>query len=528
MGARPSGFVQDKVVVGPTRVWSEQQEDIFAWFEGRHAPDCPSACNDVGELINGYRDWGCKCKHLVVRARAGTGKTSVIVEGVNRAPESSILVCAFNKRIAEELNSRITNGAAEAKTLHGLGYGYIRRRWRGMLVSSGSKRADALTEAVCAQSTPKPIKRLVSLLHTKAREMYPLGADLSTLVNLALFCDYVPDEGYSDWTVERVAEAAGLAVARAGTVEPTYDIGIDFADMIYLPLAYNLLTHDYDMVVVDECQDMSGAQLTMAQLVCSGRICVVGDDRQAIYSWRGADSASIDRLKRELGAEELPLTTTYRCPQSVVRRAQQWVPDIQAGAGNPEGVVDHYNYEGMLRDAQPGNFILSRLNAPLVSCTLHLLKQGKRARMAGRDIGQGIKNLLNKLVKYESINLVALSDRLDSWESKAVTKFASYGQGALVDRTRDQASMVRYFMEDAESVNDLMNRVDWLFTDSPDEGEVLCSSIHKAKGLEAERVYILQESLYRRGWSLEEDNCAYVATTRSKSHLSLVEGVPSL
>ena len=61
---------------------------------------------------------------------------------------------------------------------------------------------------------------------------------------------------------------------------------------------------------------------------------------------------------------ELPLTTTYRCGQAIVREAQKLVPDIEAGATNPEGTVDACDYEALFATVQPGQFVLSRLNAP--------------------------------------------------------------------------------------------------------------------------------------------------------------------
>ena len=61
-----------------THKWSEQQESIFGWFR-------------EGE------------GNLVVRARAGTGKTTTIIEAITYAPEEKILLAAFNRKIADEL-----------------------------------------------------------------------------------------------------------------------------------------------------------------------------------------------------------------------------------------------------------------------------------------------------------------------------------------------------------------------------------------------------------------------------------------
>lgn len=512
-GARPSRFkaeTADAVATAPVqpmgRQWSAQQQIIFEWFR-----------RDVS------------IRNLVVRARAGTGKTTTIIEGVNQAPEDFILVCAFNKKIAEELSTRITNPSCEAKTLHSLGFQAIRRQWSRIGVAKGSARADFLTNQVTKGNLPKQIHRMIGQLHTKVRDM---GIELkfSAVQQAAEFFDLVP-EGYGQYDLPYVVNAALAAAVYAKMEEPRQDVGIDFADMIYLPLVWDLLTPDYQLVVVDEAQDMTLAQLTMAQRVCDGRICVVGDDKQAIYGFRGADSGSLDRLKGELTAAELPLTTTYRCAQAVVRRAQTLVPDIQAGASNPEGIVDTVKYADLLAMAAPGNFILSRINAPLVSITLALIRQQKRARMAGRDIGAGIKALILKLTRGSyNVSVDTMLQSLEKWESKTVTRYANSGQLDLIDRCRDQADTIRALTEDsdAENVGALIQTLEWLFEDNSSVETIVCSSVHKAKGLEAERVFILMESLYRRGVDDEERNIEYVAITRAKSHLSLVYEVPSL
>jgi superfamily I DNA/RNA helicase len=176
--------------------------------------------------------------------------------------------------------------------------------------------------------------------------------------------------------------------------------------------------------------------------------------------------------------------------------------------------------------AEPGDFILSRINAPLVAATLHLLKAKKRARMAGRDIQLGIRTVLNKL---HASSIQDLGTKLSVWESKTCSRYAAYGQIGLMDRCHDQAGMIRAIAEEADDLADLQNRIDWLFSDAIEDGDqILCSSVHKAKGLESQRVWVLQESFYRRGLSQEENNCAYVACTRAISHLTYVTGVPSL
>lgn len=469
--------------------------------------------------------------HLVVRARAGTGKTTTLIEGADRAPEDRILLCAFNKQTAEVLNSRITNPNAQAKTMHALGFAAIRANLGSVSVAPFGKRADDLTNRVCGKDVPLPIRRLIGKLHTKARDMSPSVLTQEAMELLAMKFDLEPDDAYGrDYHLPFVASRAIAAMALAAYEDAPGREGIDYADMIYLPLVKYWLEPSYGLVVVDEAQDLTLAQLEMVQRVgAGGRICVVGDDRQAIYGFRGADTGSLDRLKGELNAAELPLTTTYRCAQSIVRRARRLVSDIEAAPSNPEGIVDDCHYDDLFTLAQPGDFILSRLNAPLVSLTMRFLREKKRAIMLGKDIGAGLNSLLTKLglsKKHGSVPQMLI--RLDSWENKSVNRYANLGLLDMVDRVHDQADMLRALANGTDDVAELQTRIDFLFTDVPEGTQIRCSSIHKAKGLESDRVFVLSESLYRRGPSQEEDNLSYVSTTRAKTHLTFVTGVPSL
>lgn len=482
--------------------WSAQQEDIFKEFE-------------TGK------------NNVVVRARAGTGKTTTIIEGVNRAPEGKILLAAFNKRIADELKLRLKNPAAEAKTLHAIGFGCVVRFWEKLSVCSRNERADALAEKVCGVKVPDSIKKLVSKLHTKGREIRPHAREASELLELAYTFDCEPDEQWegSQFTVEFVCQKAVEAMELAATVKPV-DTGIDFADMIYLPVRNGWLQKRYDLVVVDEAQDMTVAQLEIAQGVCRGRVVVVGDDRQAIYSFRGADSNSLDRLKRELNAKEFGLNITYRCGRVITEAAARLVPDFQAGPSNPEGCIETLHIEKLKDSVALGDFVLSRLNAPLVELAMSLLRNGKRARIAGRDIGAGLRALIRKLAKGPAAHSIpAFLTKLSAWEKKEVTRWTAADRPDRVDSVRDRAAMLTDLAANARSVRDVEDRIEALFTDDGlgQAGVITCSSVHRAKGLEAERVFVLMDTLYpRNNYDIEEQNIEYVAITRAKQTLVLV------
>lgn len=481
------------------RQWSKQQEQIFSWFKD-------SSTN------------------LIVRARAGTGKTTTIIEGISRAPEASILLCAFNKRIAEELTARLTNPNAQAKTLHAIGYASVRRFWEGLRIASGSERADDLVEQVCGTVAPDVIKRMVAKLHTKGREIVPHARQFSDLEDVAINFECLPDETFTaqGFGLVYVVEKALAAMEIAATVKPI-KTGIDFADMIFLPVRNHWLNKAYDLVVVDEAQDMTLAQLEIAQGVCNGRICIVGDDRQAIYGFRGADSASLDRLKDSLNAPELGLTMTYRCGQVIVAAAAKIVPDFECAAGTHEGDISHLDADKLVQSAAAGDFILSRKNAPLVNYAMKLLRSGKRTRIAGRDIGAGLKALVRRLSKGRAANSVPeFLSKIAAWESKEVDRMLRLKKQSRIDEIRDQAEMLVSLTDGVRSVREVEDRIDALFTDDGlgQAGIITCSSVHRAKGLEASKVFVLADTL--RNDTLEEENIHYVAITRAKDFLVYV------
>jgi superfamily I DNA/RNA helicase len=89
---------------------------------------------------------------------------------------------------------------------------------------------------------------------------------------------------------------------------------------------------------------------------------------------------------------------------------------------------------------------------------------------------------------------------------------------------RDDAEMLRSLAEGADSVQHVIDRAESLFTDDGlgDKGVVTFSSVHKSKGLEADRVFVLASTL--RDTNEEERNIAYVAITRAKQRLTWAVG----
>jgi superfamily I DNA/RNA helicase len=521
------------------RTWSKQQEAIFNWFAKDQSVTYPGFGIALPE-------------HLIVRARAGTGKSTTIREGVKRAPETSILIAAFSKNIQLDMERLIGQFAGQVKTLHAVGYACVRRFRDNIKVAFTSDRADALAQQVCGITVPDAIVRLVSKLHTKGREIAPHATKLGDLSSIQITFECEPEAQWEPCTRcghERVASVHDAVSDRPRHDYAGYDATyveqkaleamelasqvksgetIDGSDMIFLPVRNGWLTKQFDLVVVDEAQDMTTAQLEIAQgvLKTGGRICIVGDDRQAIFAFRGADADSLDRLKDELGAAELGLVTTYRCGKRIVDLARGYVPDFKAGENNPDGVISEITYAALIGAAGPGDFILSRVNAPLVSTAMKLLRAGKRTRVAGKDIGKGLVGLIRKL---KARTVPELLQKIEAWAARenirnrkaleAAVKGRKQAIQAKIEAILDQADMLQSLTDGAKNVDEVTARIEALFTDDGlgAAGVITCSSVHRAKGLEANRVFILRDTL--RTNTQEEENICYVAITRAKNEL---------
>ncbi len=461
--------------------------------------------------------------HLVVIARAGTGKTTTAIEAVSLAPESKILMAAFNRTIAQELQARIGRVGVEAKTLHALGFAFVRQNIKDVKVDNAVKFE--LARAVCPQNAPRALVTLVAKIHTLVRETTPHVTSAADVEDTMFRFDMLPGDRLEQkgWTSDKVSQLALAAVEQAKVLPR---VEIDFADMIFLPLVHGWCRAWYQMVVIDEAQDMTAAQLELAQNACKrdGRIMLIGDDRQAIYGFRGADSDSLNRLGRELGAGELGLTITWRCPNKVVALAKQIVPDITAAPGAADGIIREAKIDDIVREAKVTDFVLSRKNAPLAPLCLALLKAGTPAFIRGRDLGATLLALVDKIGAADIEELVSGVGAWHERESaKAIARLDEESAAERCANLTDTRDLLIALTDDCDSVRAFKERCHGLFSNNDVASSVVLSTIHRAKGLETDTVFILEDTFNKNG-GREEANLRYVAITRTKHELVFCTG----
>lgn len=454
-----------------------------------------------------FQDISSGTGHTQVIARAGSGKSSTIIEGFYHLPKGkTALMVAFNKSIQTELESKAPS-TVQVLTLHALGF----RACKSAFPRLGSPDNEKM---------PNYIKSLIG-----EEDNYELRTNLAKTVSLAKGCladsfdqiDQLIDQYGIDTCSESRNDFITMVIKTMELCKKDTN-RVDFDDMIWFCIVHRLRMPKYDYVFVDEAQDLNNSQIELALACCAdgGRIISVGDPKQAIYGFRGANVRAIDNIIDRLGAKTLPLSVTYRCAKNIVTLANQLVPDLEYAPNANEGSVTEVDEQFMENNVRAGDFILSRTNAPLIGWCLALLKNRVPANIQGKDLG---KNLLSLIKKSKAKDVTQLIDWVQNWCNQEVERLVQLKRDHSV--VQDKAECIYALCEGANSISEVKDNLDKLFHDGNDTDRVILSTTHKAKGLERDRVFMLRKT-YRQGQSEEEDNLVYVAWTRAKENLFLV------
>jgi superfamily I DNA/RNA helicase len=269
----------------------------------------------------------------------------------------------------------------------------------------------------------------------------------------------------------------------------------------------------------------------MAKKACkpSGRIVMVLDPNQALYSWRMADTSVLEDLKKQDKTKILPLPISYRCPKKVIELAQHWVPDITCPPTTPEGEVHDISLDKLYSIAKPGCFILSRTNAPMIKICMNFIRNNIPANIRGRDVGKQLSATIKKSKKKQ---IPAFLKWLENWKDEEVARLQE--KKINTDNVLDRYECLTTLCEEHKTLDEVLKKIDKLFDDTDQSNIIILSTVHRAKGLERDNVFILrwtfrqwlEENLQFIEKPNEEANIAYVAATRAKKSLYIVRKAP--
>lgn len=446
-----------------------------------------------------------------------------------------VVFLAFNKSIADELSKRIVHGVAS--TIHSLGYKILRAA--GIKCKVENWKTSNLYCKYMSIESLKDLDQEGRDIHDDVKEVVKmckdqlLTEDTISEDSLKLMClerQYIPATAYEVLTpavkyiIENGSKCKGGIMSKP--------IEIDFDDMIYLPARYGYKTQ-FDVMLIDEAQDLSKGKLSLVLNQDCDCYVMIGDKNQAIYGFAGADTQAFASIAEAIeDTTILPLSYTYRCGKAIVDEARKIVGEaINAGPNNPDGLVKTVTQEEM--ELQEGDMLVSRVNAPLMGIAWGLVKQRRNVKVVGRDIGKGLIKLINKVrgkKDKKTDSLATLTERLELWRTKEIEKFQNKKSDTDMQQVvvNDQADCISQIAGKCETIEQITEFITDLFDDSDLMKCIRLSSIHRAKGLEASRVFFFNPAncphpLAKTEEAIRQEyNLKFVATTRAINELIYV------
>ena len=488
-----------------------------------------------------------------------THNTTTIIKSLAQIPQRSILMCAFNKRIAIELEAKLPKmpkgTAVHVKTFHAIGLSIVKHHFRHLQVSAQGTE-ELINRAAGKEISFKMRRCAVNLLRmikeTRA-ERIPPTADEAHAIGL----EYALFKTLNEVEISLCIEAVRDAYILSANLNERATI--DFCDMVWAAATLDLAPPSrYQAIFVDELQDISEPQLKLLLKLMvpgTGRFIGVGDKNQQIYGWRGSMGAKVWKVAHDqLGSTFLPLTMTWRCSAAIVKEANGIVPQLRARPNAPAGHVVDTKWLALPAAIRAGvpiahgkhTFVLSRTNASLLDVALYLWRERVQFELSGgEDVLEPLFSILDKLdLQSEETYRKTLA----KWVDEELARAEKLNATAYADRVEEQFNMLQIAITYTKP-----KMVRKLLTDLmvPNSAGVLLSTVHKVKGLEAERVFLLKQTFARyakrpcftcrgkvspgcgvchgTGFFKEEKipqeelNIEYVAITRAKSRLVWVD-----
>lgn len=474
---------------------------------------------------------------LMLRAAAGAGKTSTLIEGARYVLGLKPLFVAFSRRDVDEFKKRL-GWQAKVISTYGLGYRAIRKHLginleldqRGdkyhKLVGQATRQLMGNANKEVFSDAVRQMKELLKFCQVTLTDPSDPDAFEEMIQHFDL---QLPHGQHAPIVADYLSEVLkeGAAIAR--------DQGlVTYTDQVYLPHLWNLTPETSEIVFGDELQDTSRAQLSLILKARQkgGRLLMCADPRQAVYGFSGAASDAYDRILEETRAKVMPLPVCYRCSAEVVKHAKQYVPELEVAPNAPQGSVSRIKrgqLEGVLL---AGDMILCRVTAPLINLCLSLIARKIPARIKGRDIGKTLANTV-KLIDglFPGANIKDFGRLVQMWANSQIEMLmGTPGSEAKIESIRDRAAALNECWTgfNPQSIEGLCASIENLFED--ESATIWLSTVHKAKGGEWPRVFVLHPEKLplvwknQREWERQqEENLRYVCYTRAQRDLIFVE-----
>lgn len=455
---------------------------------------------------------------VALDAVAGSGKSYSLQQWATSHRGSGIAT-SFSRSTVQELGKKMPS-KFPSRSLHGIGKDAITASGKFTAIENDKLYNYVKTRVTDDDESWKLISPILSLVEqAQTAGIVPQSERFflpDTPENWESIADFYDIE-CNDY-IYSVAHAALIESTRLARVEGK----ISFNDMLYIPIFYPHRFPRYKTVIVDERQDLNGLQLEIVSriLLPGGRVIAAGDERQAIYGFRGALHDACSTMNTKFSMTQMPLTVSFRCPRAVVLEAQQYVPHIEA---SPDAIEGDVVWHESLDLAEIPKTVLCRNNAPLITLALKLIAHGRSAEVAGRDIGKGLVSLSKKITK-KNLSSPDFMERVHRWAEREIAR-----KPKIKPRIEDKVSTFAALASASPDLAHIQANLERLYVNPEDKSrrpaEIYLSTIHRSKGREWPDVLFLDPQLLPSKYAKEEweqkqeANLSYVGITRAQQTL---------
>jgi len=524
--------------------------------------------------------------NMLVNALAGSGKSTTACM-LSEHSKTSDLYIAFNASVVEEFKKKIKNPKTKVMTMHSLAYSImlynveqeskdLGEKPKGF-GSQRSKRTVSLDNfkphKILDEEITKRYGRYIEFakrvfLKDNYVNLYNLcrltltdmssNKDVSRLIDDHVLFLYYGDEGYSAPDISEITSTLKILDTKSRQQFETQGV-IDFTDMLWI--TFNKLKYDnwevpywalYTNIYCDEVQDFSNIQLNFLKFIkrTKGRYVFIGDFHQAIYNFAGANAQAFNQIPKMFApVETFDLPICYRCAKSHLSRVNReyGIPILPCDDA-PMGFVKTIDKNKISEYAKAGDMVISRKNKWIAEVVLDLARNGTPIFIEDKDMVAAIKRqilsskctsvgtlekFLQKVISNYNkklFEIVSKNVREGGHEEERLEAVAE--TNSKIDNTSFLLEILEGYLENhasSDSISKFSNFIDKLLNTTPSPNCVRLCSIHKAKGLEATNVFVLNEAKINYDFrnskeqNIQEKNLSYIATTRAKEGLYLVK-----
>lgn len=312
---------------------------------------------------------------LLVLAGAGSGKTKVLTTKVaklildNKIDPSNILAITFTNKAAKEMKQRILSMVGDIgykiqiSTFHSFGLNILKKHYDKLKLSKNFTILDSDDSSILIKNILKDMN---------SDENYKAIKNIISNNKNALIDSYEYERFVSNDFEELVLE-----VYRKYENRLIKNNSVDFDDLLMLPIVLFKKHPDilkeyqeqYKYILIDEYQDTNEAQYLLTKMISAKykNICVVGDDSQSIYSWRGSNYKNILNFEKDYpNCKTVFLEQNYRSTKIIINASNDLIKnninrkDKNLWTDNEEGIK--IEYKRAIDEKDEAYYVVSEIN----------------------------------------------------------------------------------------------------------------------------------------------------------------------